>query len=114
MNHMTDRAYLDEGVRRMETGEVKGSHAAGVFSRCAADFESTIRVWFGELLGVCRLDYERDIRAHCKDVALHKATLGSLIAGIRQVAVVKRRKDVWRAKSLLSAISPQLSAGWKK
>ncbi len=87
---MTDREYLNDGIRRVQAGDVKGSHAAGVFGRCAADFETAIRAWFTVLLAECDLGYDKELRAHCKDVELHKATLGNLIAGIRRVGELKK------------------------
>lgn len=85
---MAAQAYLREGIRRIETGEVQaGSHAAGIFGRCAKEFESAMRVWFTLLLQSCGLEYEKDIKIHCKGVALNKTTLGNLITGIEQAVV---------------------------
>jgi hypothetical protein len=87
---MADRAYLLSGIRRIETGEVQaGSHAAGIFSRCAQEFETEIRVWFLSMLRSCRLEYDRDIKAHCRGVAADKTTLGNLIAGVERAAALK-------------------------
>ena len=87
---MTDQAYLRDGIRRIETGEVQaGSHAAGIFGRCAAEFEGEVRVWFTDLLRSCGLEYERDIKAQCKGVAIGKTTLGNLIAGVERAAALK-------------------------
>ena len=88
---MADLEYLHDGIRRIGSGEVQaGSHAAGIFGRCAADFESSIRDWFAALLRCCGLEYERDIKPHCKGQPLEKTTLGNLIAGVERVALLKR------------------------
>lgn len=90
MHKMADLAYLRDGIRRIETSEVRaGSHAAGIFGRCAAAFETDIRAWFTRLLRSCELEYERDIKAHCKGVTLDKTTLGNLIAGVERAAALK-------------------------
>lgn len=90
MNPLDGRAYLLDGIRRIESGEVQaGSHAAGIFGRCAAYFEGEVRVWFTRLLQSCGLEYERDIKAYCKGAALDKTTLGNLIAGVERIAALK-------------------------
>ena len=87
---MADKAYLRDGIRRIESGEVRaGSHAAGIFGRCATEFEGAIRELFMQLLPSCGLEYERHIKSHCKGVSADKTTLGNLIAGIERVAVLK-------------------------
>jgi hypothetical protein len=87
---MTDQEYLRDGIRRIETGEVQaGSHAAGIFGRCAAEFEGEVRVWFTHLLRSCGLEYDRDIKAHCRGAVIGKTTLGNLIAGVERAAVLK-------------------------
>lgn len=87
---MTGQAYLRDGIRRIETGEVQaGSHAAGIFGQCAAAFETHIRAWLTRLLRSCGLEYERDIKAHCKGAPLDKTTLGNLIAGVERAAALK-------------------------
>lgn len=90
MSRIADQEYLRDGIRRIETGEVQaGSHAAGIFGRCAAELESEVRVWFRHLLLSCGLEYDRDIKAHCKGVTVDKTTLGNLIAGVERAAALK-------------------------
>lgn len=90
MNQVASQAYLHDAIRRLDSGEVEAaSHAAGVFGRCATGFEGEIRLWLMASLRRCGLDYNRDIRAHCKGVMLDKTTLGNLIAGIGQAALLK-------------------------
>ena len=98
---MDDLTYLREGIRRLESGEVQaGSHAAGIFGRCAAAFEGKIRSWFSQLLRSCALDYDRDIKGSCKGAQLEKTTLGNIIAGLKHAEALKPGCVTSRAPSL--------------
>lgn len=66
-----------------------GSWRCPPIQRCAAEFEGEVRAWFTRLVLSCGLEYDRDIKAHCKGVALDKTTLGNLIAGVERIAALK-------------------------
>ncbi len=106
MDSLDGRAYLLDGIRRIESGEVQaGSHAAGIFGRCAAHFEGEVRLWLTRLLQSCGLQYDRDIKAHCKGAALDKTTLGNLIAGVERIAELKSQCIGLPADAIVSFLS---------
>jgi hypothetical protein len=49
---MTDlSSYVDDAIRRIQVGEVTGSHATGVFNKAANGFEKVFRQYFQTVTG---------------------------------------------------------------
>lgn len=85
-------SYLSDAIARIESGAVSsssGSHLAGIFGKSANGFEKHIRSYVVQLLENCGMDYERDVRALINGPAIHKATLGQLIAVLKETSKLK-------------------------
>lgn len=84
-------AYLTDAIQRIESGDVfsrTGSHLAGIFGKAANGFEKEIRSYVSKLLGYCKLDYERDLRASMNGPTFAKLTLGNLVAVIKKASCI--------------------------
>ncbi len=76
--------YAREGLRRISTGEATGSHAVGVFSRAAREFEGEIREFVRRELGLA--------------VSV-RATLGKLNEVLKSSSEIRDTPDMLRLSS---------------
>lgn len=95
--------YLMDAITRVETGELSGSHVAGIFGKAAKSFEGEVRSFTLDILKKCSLSYESDLRYAIKGPAsTSKLTLGNVVALMEQS--LKRNK---------SCITANVPGGWK-
>lgn len=79
-------SYVKNAIRRYQTRELTGSHAAGVFGKAASQFEKKIQLFLRGLLEYCGLDYEKDVRPVINGPKFDKLTLGNCLAALQQAA----------------------------
>lgn len=87
-----DITYLKNAITRIESGKVSsesGSHLVGVFSKSANGFEKRLKSYVEGLLQSAGIDYEQEIRSAIKGPPFPKATLGQLIAAVKEALRLK-------------------------
>jgi hypothetical protein len=84
------RRYIEEAIRRIESGKVKsqeGSHVAGVFGKAAQLYEESMRDKLRQVLDGCGIDYDRELRPEIQgQVRFAKLTLGMIAFCLKKVA----------------------------
>jgi hypothetical protein len=84
--------YLKNAIMKIESGKASsesGSHLVGIFAKSANAFEKSLKAYIAGLLQSAEIDYEEELRSAIQGPPYSKATLGNLIAAVKEACKLK-------------------------
>ena len=84
--------YLKNAIVKVEGGKASsefGSHLVGIFAKSANGFEKELKRHIERRLQSAGINYELEIREVIKGPTFSKATLGNIIAAVKQASQLK-------------------------
>jgi protein-tyrosine phosphatase len=77
--------YVSNGINRLDTGKLSGSHLVGVGTKAFKCFEIILHDLLGQYLSTCNLDYDSRLRARLGGKPFDRLTLGQVIQCYRMI-----------------------------